>query len=600
MNEITDVESSTELYRLISKENLHLRSGHGRDDALIRHLAKKLDLDPHKSIPKQLRNKEISLEEFIEAFFLLTEPFAKMLNNIYTIMQRHNVRSALRSIRMKFSFQKICEELDFDLKHFREWLIAYRKLRGSFTTRLWTLNDINRLFQPIRTLVKVYGEHYDWGCEPYASPLPEPQIFYIDSRWSPLRELRDAMEQLRQIASEETGDDQSKALSALIKKHENEKNVECDPSEARRMLSDIWPRLFGLLSQLKLHSPQKTISREAIDAFQVIDQVLHEVRATRINGELIVRDLIELLRLPFWKYRWRVYEIWIMFQLIDCLDEYDVTLELVGDRLTLEEYKATKVAQFKDFKNIVFEVWAQLETSVLSPAKRRHIMPDFRICTPDASTPENTLLIIECKQRKRMKTEELKDLIEDYRTGAGKAILILFVNYDEFPNTPSIFSNIKLISKVSPANPKMVQEFIRAMKDTLAAYGIKPTALPFDAILFDVSGSMQGKYPISEISQACKDLRMRNLRSTVFFFASDLSPTEMLSAEDLSKKLEDMIGGSTNLDGALRKLHEIHPDIKRVAIVTDGKYDGPLTSGHLFETIEKLVIGRNFPSKARQ
>lgn len=150
MNEIIQVRTSAELYRLISRENLHLRRGFGRDDALHKQLAQKLGLDLAGSIPTQLESKKISVEDFVQAFFSVTEPFAKMMNNNYSIMEHLGARSAIRSVRMKFSFQNASEKLEFDLKHFRELLATYRKLRDTFTVRLWSQDDIARLFHPVQ------------------------------------------------------------------------------------------------------------------------------------------------------------------------------------------------------------------------------------------------------------------------------------------------------------------------------------------------------------------------------------------------------------------------------------------------------------------
>lgn len=601
MEEIIHIKSSVQLYRLISRENLHLRAGYGRDDALLGQLAQKLGLDPNKPIPKQLESKKISLEEFVQAFFLLIEPFAKMLSNIYSIMQRHQARSALRSIRMRFSFQKIREEFDFDLKHFREWLAIYRKLRGTFTIRLWSYDDIGKLFQPIGTLRNIYGEDYNWERNRrYSSPLPEPQILYIDSQWIPLRHLRDAMEQLRQIVAEET-DEHANALSALTKEYEDrEEQIEFSPSKVRLMLSDLWPGFVGLLSQLEKSSPTKSLTKEAINALQEIDRIQRDIQRSHMDGEVLVRDLVELLRLPFWKHRWRVYEVWVMFGVIDCLDEYDITLELVGDRLTLEEYTATKVAQFEDLKGGDYEVWTQLSTPVDTPHKRKHIMPDIRFCRDDAGVPENTFLLVECKQSINMKPKGLKDLIEDYRRGAYKSILNLFVNYDRFPAISLPFPHIKLFSNVNPAYPSIVQEFKKLIKSTLMEHRIEPAVPQFDAIVFDVSVSMRGKYTVSEISKTCRNLLIENSRSKIFFFSSNLLATDKLSSPALVSELEGMISGSTNLDGALRELHSKYPDIKRVAVVTDGHYDSPISSRDLFQIVEEFILEKNFPPKTKE
>jgi hypothetical protein len=600
LDEIVRVKSSVELYRLVSREDLHLRRGLGRDDALLRQLAKKLDLDPNRPIPKQLETRKISLEDFVQAFFSLTEPFAAMMSDIYSNMERQGVRSAKRSIRMRFSFQKAAEELEFDLEHFREWLAIYRRVRGTFVLRLWSQDDINKLLRPVQTLQKTCGSSYNWGQISYSSPLPEPLILYIDSRWTPLRQLRDAMEELRGIASEET-DEHSKVLSVLTKEYERkeQQTIECDPSRIRTMLSDLWPGLVGLLSQLRQSVP-KSLNQEAISALQKIQQVLEDIQRTRIESEALVRDLMEFLRLPFWKHRWRVYEVWVMFEIIDCLDEYNIALELTRDRLNLEEHKATKVAQFEDLDRNRYEVWTQLITPVGTPYKKKHIMPDIRLCRRNASIPENTFLLIECKQRKSMRPQDLEDLVEDYKRGANKSVLNLFVNYDEFPAISHPIPHMGLLSNVNPAHPSIVLEFKNLVKHALIDDGIEPTVPEFDAIVFDVSGSMQGRYTDSEINEACRYLLIKNTRSKTFFFSNSLLPSEQLSSPALVSELDRMTNGKTNLDGALRELHTKHPDMESVAIVTDGEYDVPVRSFELFKNVEELILGKNFPSKPNQ
>jgi len=597
LDEIISVKSSVQLYRLISRENLHLRRGLGRDDALLEQLARKLNLDPNKPISEQLETRKVPLEIFVQAFFSVAEPFAGMLSNIYSIMERQGARLATRSIKMRFSFQKATEELEFDLKHFREWLAIYQKVRGTFTLRLWSQDDISMLYHPIRTLRNIYGESYNWKeAKRYSSPLPEPRMLYTDPEWTPLRQLRDAMEQLREIASEET-DEHSKALSALTNEYEREEKqtIERDPSRVRTMLSDLWPGLVGLLFKLEESTPTESLTQDGLNALQEIHQVLENAQRTKINGQALVRSLVEFLRLPFWKYRWRVYEIWVMLEIIDCLDEYDITLELAGDRWNLEEHKATKVARFEDHSRNRYEVWTQLTTPVDTSYKKKHIMPDIRFCTHDATVPQNTLLLVECKQRKSMKPRDLEDLIEDYKRGANKSILNLFVNYDKFPAISCSLSPTELLSNVNPAHPQMVQKLKDRVKNALIDNEIKPVVPQYDAILFDVSQSMRGRYANAKISEACRELLIKNSRSKTFFFNNYLLPTEQLSSPALVSELDRMTKGMTNLDGALRELHAKHPNIKTIAIVTDGEYDACAKSLELFEKAEELILEKNFP-----
>jgi hypothetical protein len=596
---INDVESSAQLYRLISKECLHLRSKNGRDDALIKRLAIKLGLDPKKPIPKQLERNKIPLEEFIQEFFLLSEPFSKMLSQIYLVMQIQNVQTSTKSIRMKFRFGSVTKKLDFDLKRFRDWLAIYQKFQGDFFTRLWTQRDIDKLYRPIAKLRKIFGESSVDVNTHYPSALPESFLLNTDDRWKPLKMLRDSMEQLRRILSQEKVGHNVDAISVLREEHDVKQHAEPILLENRLNLTDIWPGLFRLLLQLEKLPSLEDLPSEAVESLEEIGFVTEKVERTRMKSVHLVRNFVELLRLPFWKYRWRLYEVWVLLKLIACLDEYDCKLESIAGRMLLEENKPSKVAQLRDLDSSIYEVWTQLETAVFHPLKRKHIMPDIRLCRPNASLPENTFLVIECKQRKQMKTKELTELVEDYMAGAENSVLLLFVNYDTFPPFPPKFPKACLLSNVSPTNPHAVEEFTSMIKKTLFENGVKPSTQQMDAIIFDVSGSMRGKYTSQDIGDACEKLVAENPRARIFFFSDHLLSTGMLSGVNLKFELDAMIGGSTNLDGVLRELAEKYTNLKRVAVVTDGEYDRPLTAPSLFEKVEELVLEKNFPANRK-
>jgi hypothetical protein len=589
-----DVHSSVELYKLLSKEYLHLRSGDGRDDALIRQLATRLGLDPNKTIPKQLEANKVSLEEFIQELFVLTEPFSKMYSEIFALIQSQNVQaSANSSIRMRFCFEKATKKLEFDLKHFREWLKIYQKFQGEFFVKLWTQEDINKLYQPIGELQKILGEGSDSGINThYPCPLPDPALYGTNANWKPVKLLRNAMEQLRQAQTQEKVIVNTEVISILREKQNVEDRKDPDQTESKVNLTDIWPGLFRLLLQLEKTST--VTPSAAMDSLGKISATMNDVTSTRVKGNLLIQKFVELLRLPFWKYRWRLYEVWTLFKLIECLNEYDCKLEDKNGKIELEENKASVVAHFTDSNLVTYSVWTQLKTNVADPLKRKHIMPDIRVCKLDASLPENSFLVLECKQRKQMKTRELKELVKDYLAGAENSELVLFVNYDEFPII-SKFPKTVLISKLHPTNPEAIAEFNGVIKKGLVDCGINPSTSQIDAILFDVSDSMRGQYLRNEIGEACQQIIFKNPKGKIFFFNDCLLSTEQLSTIDLKGRLEGMIRGGTDLDASLREIAKKYPKIKRLVVVTDGGYNRSLTSIGSYESVEQLVIGENFP-----
>ena len=64
--------------------------------------------------------------------------------------------------------------------------------------------------------------------------------------------------------------------------------------------------------------------KEAVGYFE--KEIRNKLRST--ISEENVKELLEVLNLPFWKYRWYLYEVWATMHTIDAFKDFDVSFNV--------------------------------------------------------------------------------------------------------------------------------------------------------------------------------------------------------------------------------------------------------------------------------
>jgi hypothetical protein len=534
----------------------------GRDEALLNELKRRLKLKKG-NIREQL--KRVKIEEFIYAFFSIIEPFAKMYAEIYSLMQQFGARRAKENILVKFDFSFPGGKLEFDINKFKESYELLRRVREPQV--IWTPNDFFKVFKLIRIIEQgVKDWQYAYVRYERGVNFKLPDVPYFQG------ELYDVLIKVRE------------AVQGAIELVDSKPDINQYPllKSYYYILTDLVPGVVQLLIQdaarLANIEPQK--AKEAVEYFE---KEIWSKLQFRIN-EKIVKELLDILNLPFWRYRWYLYEVWATMHTIDALADIDISLNVdSAGTLAVEVGKTTEIAIMHTKKGDL-KVVAQLETPVIGMQGRKAIKPDLRICIDPVNDPNNTLLVIELKQRKRITRRYLSELISAYEKGCPRSVKNYFLNYDALSSELNTLATAKsqLIGDFNPSRPRAINWYKVDIVTQIIKLGYKPV-MRFDAILFDISGSMTGRYNSAEIQEAIKALLMENRRARIFLFNTELIKPQDMDPSAISESLKNT-WGDTALEPCLKQLLEFK-NIKRILIITDGEY-GEAPSLSKFEVVQ--------------
>jgi hypothetical protein len=534
----------------------------GRDEALLNELKKRLKLK-EGDIREQL--KHVKIEEFIYAFFGIIEPFAKMYAEIYSIMQQFGARRAKENILVKFDFSFPGGKLEFDINKFKENYELLRRVRERHV--IWTPNDFNKVFKLIDIIWQgVKDWQYAYVRYERGVNFKLPDVPYFQGElYDVLIKVREAVQGAVELVDSESDIDQYPLLKSL-----------------EYILTDLVPCVVQLLIQdaarLANIEPQK--AKEAVEYFE---KEIWSKLQFRIN-EKTVKELLDILDLPFWRYRWYLYEVWATMHTIDALADIDISLNVdSAGTLAVEVGKTTEIAIVHTEKGDL-KVVAQLKTPVVGIQGRKAIKPDLRICIDPVNDPNNTLLVIELKQRKRITRRYLSELISAYEKGCLRSVKNYFLNYDALSSELITLSTTKsqLIGDFNPSRPTVINWYKKDIVTQIIRAGYKPV-MRFDAILFDISGSMTGRYNSAEVQETIKALLMENRRARIFLFNTELIKQQDTDPSTIVESLKNTWGGTT-LEPCLKQLLEFK-NIKRILIITDGEY-GEAPSLSKFEAVQ--------------
>jgi hypothetical protein len=124
---------------------------------------------------------------------------------------------------------------------------------------------------------------------------------------------------------------------------------------------------------------------------------------------------------------------------------------------------------------------------------------------------------------------------------------------------------------------------VRALRNSQ----VYPVAPIIDAILLDISSSMESTYHENDSYQALRQIINELSSVRVLYFNDDLIDPDTISPEYLTSfaQLQKMISGTTSLEVPLQTLRRKLPEIKKLLLVTDGYY-GPSVLKSEYEITE--------------
>lgn len=313
--------------------------------------------------------------------------------------------------------------------------------------------------------------------------------------------------------------------------------------------------------------PNMTDFNRYLSAFQLaFDLVLPRKKQHMEYLNRVIEDVI----LPFWRHRWRLYEVWALVLTMSQAPTSVDTVPLIKprpDEPGAFEWPIPHGDASHPVGQIVgrgrkLEIWFQRKTP--HRLGTGHIEPDIRIMTPSPESED--VFILELKDRHNGPIGHVRKVAQNY-SSSSSAKWICIANYSSFRSRKlqgklTIWkigeTTIYLADQFKPG--KVYPEVINAMQESIQeALSIGQV---YDFIV-DTSGSVAG---IDVRSQVFAIVNKMGKPSRVFSFSDSLQP--LSGAID---EIEFKIGGGTDLENALKEYFEEHfsKDVSNIVLLTD-------------------------------
>jgi hypothetical protein len=477
------INTAAAVYRSLANQGLMLRKdGTGRDDALWKELVFQLGLpEGTTELPKALESSDITVEQFVRAFFSCFEPFALMMAEICQIMQKHDAKRSYHSISIKYSFSDEDDAVDFSLSHFRDYWRSYQRLYQRAVFRFWNEWDLSRMREDLERHSLAYlseNTTADEECHWIASNSI-PDGWATDKEVISLAKTLQALWNSLSNLSQESPEVNNDSSSPLVYSHSQNERFH-DGLEHGDSLREFFIQqevtsrplnageiddFLGIIHQASGYLAWIAKLRQSEESPEFCEKYQYSQANSLKNiiehfsdlptEERIVESLIEeihtILNLPVWKYRWQLYQVWVGLYFLNRMQEYGLPFNVYvqNGRIELYEHHPAQLADVVGCESPI-SFWAELQTALPTPIGKPHsIKPDYRLSRSPVTNPKNTLLLLEAKQRLEITEKELCELIERYRIGCPNGTIV-FVNYDNFPELLGKNKRTVLLSQFRP------------------------------------------------------------------------------------------------------------------------------------------------------
>jgi len=469
------------------------------DASLVEELRSRLSLPPTGDFENLLGTEDISIEDFVTAFFQTIQPYAEMMADLLRMFEKAGAKQTDKNLAILFRFDQNLPELSFDLSHFRDWLETWTRVIGRYLTNMWN-------YDTLWALNKVLSE-WDWSirlrdaeAQRWVSEYLEQQVWPDFSLSAPRcddsgldQRLNRAWRVWRKVVEESSKYDRDRDVLRKTAFEQptdlpsgdlaDEHREDWSPSLLGRIDSDHWAGSFALGAYHKAETlsvlPSAKRRQRASELRSSLDDVFERVPKVQVERETFIRELQEFLKLPIWQRRHELYSAWISTQLLDALEGTSVRIHQVGGTLVFS-FSGTHLATADSFDPRL-HVWTELRSPLTAPVgkgRKKAIQPDYSLITDPVTSPEASILEVECKQYRRPSRRNFADALTDYARGRPNALVVL-VNYGAASKSildsvdPSVRDRTSLIGEMRPGSKLAQERFRRIVKEAIyRRYGL--------------------------------------------------------------------------------------------------------------------------------
>ena len=203
--------------------------------------------------------------------------------------------------------------------------------------------------------------------------------------------------------------------------------------------SDFWIGQFvtnvcGLAYEIRKNSETKGNPSQACKEIgDKLEAFRNELPIVSTEYERLVKELTNILNLPVWKKRYALYSAWVSTQIIAAFDKPAVKYIVKNGTLSFS-FGGSAIAQITH-SSVVYTLFAELRAPfarVKGHGRKHSIQPDYSLCMNNELNPNNTVIVVECKQYKKPSKKNFTEAITDYAGGRPNAQIML-VNYTPIP-----------------------------------------------------------------------------------------------------------------------------------------------------------------------
>jgi len=169
-----------------------------------------------------------------------------------------------------------------------------------------------------------------------------------------------------------------------------------------------------------------------------------------------------------------LYSAWISTQILNALRNQGVEIHCIDSQL-LFEFRGTHLATIGTFRPNL-HLMAELRSPLVAPrgvGRKRAMQPDYSLITSPITSPECSVLEVECKQYLVASKRKFADALTDYASGRPNAQIVL-VNYGPASNDildevdASVRSRTRVIGLMRPRSEPAQSVFAELVKETIA------------------------------------------------------------------------------------------------------------------------------------
>ena len=455
------------------------------DKELEKQLRKSLILSDTVSIKKGLMENKVSIKHLLIAILTALQPFSQMLSDLLKMFVKASAGRSDCNLRIRMAFDNLDNVLDFDLDKFKQYEEATKqtcktvetimhidlwKLKRIYEKSLTTNNKIPIEQDDISQWVKEYWSEDRWPD--FIPKRPLMGVQRLDELTAKCWDIYEkAVAGFMQVYDETKG----RRDTAYYEHCQNKRDVFWTAEV------DCWTCHFleAIASTASmLHHMSNDLKKEEI-ANKIADNLEQYFASLEITKNVIkqsIDSLIEILNLPFWKKRYELYSAWVSTQIVEALQDRDIEFQITNNTLSFS-FSGSHLATCNGLCPPL-EIWAELRTNakkLIGNGRKNAIQPDYTLAVAPVENPDNTVIVVECKQYENPSMKNFREAVIDYAVGRPQAVVML-AGYGKIPQKmyegiadEEVKVRIADFSFMRPGSPS-AKEFKEKLRESVLEY----------------------------------------------------------------------------------------------------------------------------------